>query len=75
MSDIIEPMNGVTLDQLRRDLGLSWATLSHRMGVSDQTLRRIRAGESKGLPILHREFRKLREEADLRSRVERADDV
>jgi predicted transcriptional regulator len=53
------------LECLRNRLGVNWEGLADRVGVSSQTLYRMRRGESNGLPVIQGRVKKLMESVGL----------
>jgi len=58
----MEPGN---IERLRERLGVSWVDLAALVGVSYQTLYRIRKGESAGLPIVQNRVYSIMQDAGM----------
>lgn len=50
-----------SLERLREELDVSWTKLAKRIGISYQTLLRMRDGRSNGLPVVQNRIRELME--------------
>ena len=65
----------VILSHLKSDTGLTWEALANAVGVSYQTLYRIRTGRSPGIPLVQQRIRDLANGTGKPANILRAEDL